>query len=243
MRERIYCIKHEEKTPSLVVYDTHAHCFGGCGRIELSELGLTAPEAPKPRYKEDLAKKREYINALPVKEIRGLPFRYDSLGYYVCWPNSDYYKLRLFSPGDGPKYKNPSGHTQPVFWARRSTGQTLYVVEGEINALSLAEAVQYDIMSPGSASNFLALTSNDLTIYRSYANIIIMVDRDAAGTAAAIHLKGLLLGKVPFVSIVLMPKDCNQVLIDHGKEALKDEADRGLLQGLPRKATLERKVL
>lgn len=239
MRDKIRCPFHAEETPSCVLYEERYHCYG-CGKNgPLSDLNLDLGP-PKPRKPPtNLKARRDYIATLPTKEIRGIPLKYDDRGYYLVWPDSLYYKCRLFDPADGPKYANPTGHSQPLFWARRSWPATpvLLVVEGEINALSIKEALpEADVVSPGSAGDFLADKQRaNLTLFSRYASIVVVVDRDAAGTAAAIHLKGMLLGKVPSINIVLMEKDANQVLVDHGKRQLREEIIRaGMPRGLPR---------
>lgn len=232
--ERIHCIKHEESTPSLVVYETHAYCYGGCGRIELSELGRVAEAAPKERYKEDIDARRKEIETFPRATFRGFVFPHDSRGYFITWPDCSYFKQRLFNPKPGEsKYKNPAGQSQPPFWARRGASRTLILSEGEINALSMAEAFpEWDVLSPGSASDFKTakFTKFLLTFVRYYCTVIIQTDRDGAGTEAAIHTKGLLLNKVPNLPIVLMERDANEIYCGEGKEKLREE----VLRLLPR---------
>lgn len=235
--ERIHCVRHQESTPSLVVYDTHAYCYGGCGRIELSELGRVAEIAPKEKYIENLSEKMEYIGSLPKKKIRGFDLPFDNLGYYLVFPDRDYYKLRLWDAENGNKYRSPSGHTKPVFWARRHSAsssvpsRTLVLVEGEFNSLSMAEAFpEWDVMSPGSASDFKTtkFTKYLLTLVRYYCTVIVQTDRDGPGTEAAIHTKGLLLNKVPNLPIVLMERDANEIYCGEGKEKLREEVLRHL---------------
>lgn len=230
--ERIHCVRHQESTPSLVVYSTHAYCYGGCGRIELSELGGKVAEiAPKEKYVEPLKEKLAYIASLPTKTIRGFKLPYDDLGYYLVWPSGDYYKLRVWNPDAKDKYKGPAGHPKPVFWARRCASGTLILVEGEANSLSIAEAFpEWDVMSPGSASDFKTdkFKKYILTLVRYYRTVIIQTDRDGAGTEAAIHTKGLLLNKVPNLPIVLMERDANEIYCHDGKAKLRQEVERHL---------------
>lgn len=232
--ERIFCIKHEESTPSLVVYPTHAYCYGGCGRIELSELGKESSGAPKERYRENLQEARKYIDGLPKKEIRGFLLPYDDYGYYLVWTDADYYKRRNWDDS-GAKYKNPSGHSQPPYWVRREHYPTLCISEGEFNAMSVAEAFpEWDVVSPGSASDFKTGKTRHflLTYCIRYSIVVVMVDRDGPGTEAAIHTKGLLVEKVPQVRIALMSKDANEWCCEKGKEALRAEVEAELQKGL-----------
>ena len=223
---RIICPFHAEKTPSCVVQDATYKCFG-CGKTgPITDLGLEVlPTAPKARYREDLKTKRAYIETLPRKPIRGFDFPADDRGYYILWPDHPYYKQRLYNPGPKePKYKNPSGHQQPLFWVRRQDRpRTLLISEGEINALSLSRAFpEYDVVCPGSASNFLTKDQvNYLPQYADYGTITIVVDKDAAGTKAAIHMKALLLAKVPFTRVVLLQPDANEIYVSQGIDALR----------------------
>lgn len=233
--KRVYCPRHKEDTPSCVIYDKNAYCYGGCGVIPLEEVGEFPPSSPpKPKYQEDLITKRNYINGLPKKEIRGFNLHYDLEGYYICWPNDLYYKQRLFESKETAKYKNPAGHSQPLFIVRRAYSRVLYLVEGEINAMSVSRALpEYDVASPGSASDFLAEKfTRDLPLYCTYSTIVILVDRDAPGAAAAIRAKSLLLTKVPKVHIGFMEKDANEWLCEDGKEALRQEIKKQMQEKL-----------
>lgn len=188
---------------------------------------------------EDLNEKMVYINALPIENIRGLDFHFDSSGYYIIWPNSIYYKLRSWnSTSTSSKYLCPSGHTKPlmVLPADKLT-RDLVIVEGEINALSLKTVrPHFDIVCPGGVGNFTDTTViSQLSNFHYYDNIIICVDSDAAGLHGALKLKKLLYeaDTTAIVVINLMEKDFNQLLVEYGKqfkEAVKKEFDN---LGLP----------
>lgn len=230
---KVLCPRHEDTVPSCEVYEESAYCFVCSAIIPLTELGIKKEEV-KERYVENLDEKRKYIENLPKKEYRGTSCPYDSLGYFLLWPDCSYYKHRLF---EGKiKYKNPSGHSQPLYWARRTMSlQTLYVVEGEFNAISLSQTLeQADICSPGSASNFESReVEKNLTLFGKYANVVIVTDKDPAGTLAAISLKGKLMKKVPFVSIILMSVDANEIYCQEGgKEKLREEIRRYVPQAM-----------
>jgi hypothetical protein len=228
---KVHCPRHEDQFPSCEVYETSAYCFAGCGSIPLEELKLDSKVEIKEKYRENLKERREYIDKLPRQEVRGFTFPADEMGYYITWPDSDYYKCRLWNPPEkAAKYKNPSGHPQPPFRAQRGRGTTLILVEGEINALSVGKAFpEHDVISPGSASDFMAKKlDKDLWEFSQYAKVVIVVDRDAPGTAAAIHLKSKLMQKVPYVNIVLMQEDANQILVEKGVEALRDDLQKRL---------------
>lgn len=176
----------------------------------------------------------EYILGLNRARIRGFDLPFDEKGYYLVWPKHDYYKLRRFE-GD-PRYVGPSGHKPPPFWAQRSGSSRLFLVEGEYNALSVAQAYSAaDILSFGAAGELNPRNlATHLSMLTQYDTIVVIVDRDAAGALAAIHAKSVLSHKVPEVSILFtdLNNDCNDILVKHGKEALREEIDRRLLTRL-----------
>jgi 5S rRNA maturation endonuclease (ribonuclease M5) len=189
--------------------------------------------APKERYREDIEKSKEYINGLPKKVIRGFDLPFDDRGYYLLWPDGVYYKRRNWGDS-GSKYYSPAGHTKPLFVVRERFQGRLFLVEGEINALSIAAAFpDASVISPGSATDFKKYNTKDyLTLIRYYSTVIVCVDYDGPGAEAAIYTKGALLGKGPKVQIALMKKDANQVLNEAGKEELRAEVERALSSGL-----------
>jgi 5S rRNA maturation endonuclease (ribonuclease M5) len=225
--DRVFCPRHIERTPSCVIYETHAYCYGGCGKIDLSEIGLTATKQTKEKYVENLEEKFRYIDSLPRKLIRGFSLPYDDTGYYLCWPDRNYYKHRLWNRDAKDKYRGAAGHPKPIFWAGRAVSpEALVVVEGEMNALSISEAFpEWDVCSPGSASDFKTEKTRHflLTYCTRYSRVIIVTDYDGPGTEAAIIAKGCLIGKVPDVQILLMKRDANEMFCDEGIEALRKE--------------------
>lgn len=230
---KVRCPFHEDHTASLHFYynEDHYHCFG-CGAhgvlsTLLGESVVKRPHEEKP--KEDLEASLARIKALPTKEIRGLQLPYDDKSYYIVWPNCPYYSRRFFEVAEGmPKYKRPSGHPTPLLNAR-TNGTPLVIIEGELNALSVALAVDSEhslslsIVSPGSAGDFYSKgRDSNLDTYCRYPHIVLLVDADKAGTIAAIELKTkLTLRGHKNVSIHLMKKDANAILVEDGKERLK----------------------
>jgi hypothetical protein len=223
--QRVHCPRHEERTPSVVIYPDHGWCFGGCGRIPLDELEA---EGIKPAAKlppEDLEAMLGYINGLPLADVRGLRLPVDSTSYYIVWPGGTYYKRRQFIPGDGPKYRCPAGHAKPLFVPRQVKGDTLAIVEGELNALSLSSIEPpYSVCSPGGVGDFTEkLIDKCHTFVLSFSKFRVILDKDKPGLDAALRMKALLLKHTPHVDIVLMPKDCNELLVEG---SLKDEAEK-----------------
>lgn len=212
MVQRILCPWHEEDTPSCVVYADHVKCFG-CGRSgSLSECGIVGPLQSAPRPPQtDLPSELARIEAMPRAVVRGLELPTDGDSYYIVWPCRSFFKRRKFFPGDGPKYIGPRGHKKAPFWARRSEACALAIVEGELNALSVAAlSPAFDVMSPGSATDF---SEKLLSQVQGYKKFLVLVDKDKAGVEAAKRLAPLLLKLTPYVLVDLMKPDANDLLV------------------------------
>lgn len=218
---KILCPFHDERTPSLEVYSDGFFCFG-CGKGgTLAELEAEGVKGLAPTYKkpaENINESLTYINNLQKKLIRGFELPFDDSGYYVVWPDSSYYKKRLWTPIGKNKYYCPTGHKQPPFTLNPGN-KTLFIVEGEINALSVSAAIpEVTVMSPGGTTQF---SRNDLRLFAGYDNIICVVDKDVAGVIAYIELKSKLSSAGIDADSVFMEKDANEVLLGHGKEELR----------------------
>lgn len=211
--QRYFCPRHNESTPSCVVYEDYAYCYGGCGRIELSELGPEVRASPKPPP-EDLASTLAYIGGLPRALVRGLHLPVSGDSYFVVWPSGDYYKRRKFLPGEGSKYLCPKGHSKPLFVAQNGK-EVLTLVEGEINALSLAEVgLRGAIASPGGVGDFGERLEKHSAFLSQFSRFRLVLDADKPGLDAAVATKKLLLKHTAYVSIVLMPTDANDLLVN-----------------------------
>lgn len=220
---KVLCPVHEEKTPSCAVYaDGSGYCFV-CNKY-FKELGEVV-ELPENKVIEDIAEKIQYIKSLPFIEHRGLLFPYDSTGYYILWPSNDYYKCRRWLSDSGNKYLNPSGVVQPWLTYVKIGTPLLIIVEGEINALSVVSLnLDISVMCPGSAGQFnLNKSKIPLQQFKIYDKIILVADKDSAGTQAVIKLKKDLINYNPDVQINLVSQDYNEILVTNGKEALKSK--------------------
>lgn len=204
------------------VYLDYAHCFA-CGyRVSTATLGsrgISLPEGPSRASPVDLQADLERIKSLPLARVRGLDLPVDSDSYYILFPGSSYYKRRKFFPGDGPKYLCPKGHAKPLFIAHDPKGaDKVAIIEGEANALSLATLKpSFAICSPGGVGSFNEKELNDL----HFSKYLLILDRDKAGLAAAIKAREFLVKRSPYVEIVLMEEDLND-LLQSGR--LEDEA-------------------
>lgn len=232
MTKKYLCPKHQEATPSAVAYSNGYHCFG-CGAFgPLSELGLEG-ERIEITYQEDIASSIDRIEYLPKQLIRGFSLPADSTGYYLVWPDKSYYKRRIIDAPRGNKYRGPSGHRKPAFIVQEVPSNHLVLVEGEFNALSLAQIEPpCTIISPGGSGDFYSKGRNkDLLEYAKYSKVSLVVDDDPAGLQAAIQCSAQLkvLGCTN-VKAYFVKKDFNEVLCEKGKEGLKAEVDQmGLL--------------
>lgn len=228
MRKRIHCVFHQEASPSLVWMGDAWRCFGACHKAYTKEevearSGIDFGVLPGlDDDKEDLSLTFEYIDSLPVLELRGLKFPCDQRGYYIVWPNNEYYKYRLFEGSS--RYLSPRGYSPPLFWARHHGGGTLAITEGELNSMSVAMVCEeWDVCSPGSASNFNAdYLARHLQYFKNYSSIVVILDKDAAGLKGLIETKAYFANKLPFVSYVRMERDANEVLQQQGRGALRE---------------------
>lgn len=226
MTKKYHCPHHEEKTPSAVAYENNYYSFC-CGRSgPLSELGLAPGERIEKTYVEDINSSIAAIRALPTQEIRGFQLHADDRGYYLLWPNDDYYKRRIYGADSGNKYRGPSGHSKPWFIAKTQESFVLALVEGEFNAMSLVSLeLGIDVVSPGGAGDFYSRTGKqELLKCLQYSTIHVIVDSDAAGAQAAIETKAFLVANGHNdVRIHLVEKDFNDVHVEEGLENLREK--------------------
>lgn len=229
MPSKVHCPFHEDNTESLTIYEDHLHCYG-CGKHgPLSLISDTMLSTLPPNKKivtngapENVGKSVARIHALPTKEIRGLTLHYDEAGYYILWPNAQYYKKRLWGVEKGNKYRCPFGVSKPPFIAFKGITDTVIIVEGELNASTLHKyhTTGHAIISAGSCSELTKYMST----YLQYKRFIVIVDKDAPGVVGAIALRELLLKHTKYVTIHSMEIDFNDLLVKHGKEAFNDAA-------------------
>lgn len=239
MREKIICPYHSvggrpESTPSLVIYDSHFHCFSCSAHGPLSQLGMKQIPEESKEPPENIDESLYRINNLELRKIRGLPFRSDADEYYIVWPYGKFYKARKHQGDAEPRYRCPRGVPKPLLVLYPGK-RACIIVEGEINAISLAQVVDsadgYTIVSPGSASEFAS--KKYLPEYASYSKIVVVADKDRAGAAAIIKLKPLLLKTTRDVTHVLVDKDFNDRLVQDGQEKLRAFVEENL--GLPKR--------
>lgn len=225
---KILCKFHEDTTPSMHVYVndgvTYGFCFVCSKLVKLTDqdLGNQRP-VMTVKAKTDIPTEIRRINNLPCKRIRGLYLPYDDKGYYVVWPDNDYYLRRNYS--DKPRYTYPTGTRPPVFrktctnnWNTKDK-QVTVIIEGQINLLSVLEACMGErnmiLLSPGSAMNF-----NKIIVEKT-SDVTIFCDGDVAGVTPAVALKERLLIQWTRARVIALTEDFNQILQDQGPEKLK----------------------
>jgi hypothetical protein len=227
---KVLCPRHFEKTPSCELYPNGwAHCFSCNANFKYADIPDAEVVEPEP---EDLEASLAYIEALPLKAIRGLEFPADRKGYYLIWPDRSYYKLRFFE--GTPKYIGAKGHERGLFMARWGLDAPLVLIEGEINALSVAKACpDLNVISPGSASDFSERRlKQGLRYIVNYSKILLVADRDGPGAEAVINGMSVLSNRVQGVKGHLMSPDANETLVSGGCEKLKEEIYRAMGLGV-----------
>lgn len=231
---KINCPFHDDKTASLAVYSDHYYCYGCSKHGSLGDLGVPVSSA-SPRFlrtrgypPEDINKSLKRILALPKKAIRGFELPYDDTGYYIVYPNANYYTKRLWEPPKpSDKYRGPAGHKKPLMVCspHDPMSDSLMVVEGQLNAMTAALFTP-NVVSPGAASD---LNRPDfVNYYLQYINIRVIVDKDAAGVVSGIALRDTLLYKGKQVVLHAVETDFNDLYVAKGKEAVQSEISRAI---------------
>ncbi len=223
---KIRCRFHEDQTASMELYaDGYYFCFGCGAKGSIDSLGgnFIVPAPRQEREKENLEESINHIRNLPRASIRGLSLPTDGSSYYIVWPNGTYYNRRQFE-GE-PKYKCPSGHSKQMFVAKATGSGVLAIVEGEINAMSLALCNLGDIsiVSPGGSGDFYSkhAEAEFYPAFKKYQKIFLFADEDKAGAIACIEFTSRMKSYVPDITICLLKKDFNDILVEEGVEALE----------------------
>lgn len=225
---RLLCPNHNDTTPSLHVYPEWSHCFV-CGyRCPTDKLDVNYTPVVNRATPQDVESRLAYIKNLPIVHTRGLRLPADTLGYYIVWPNAQYYKHRLYN--GKRRYMGPAGIRAPLLEYKpvSTIPDTIVLVEGEINALSLKAAYtdhNLVIASPGSCAEF----ERHYNTYLSYKRICIIVDYDNPGVGHGYVLKQRLMKDKKQVELIAVSPDINDVLIQRGVDGVKEEIKK---QGL-----------
>lgn len=209
------CPNHNDTTPSFHNYENGGYCFV-CGYTEITNY--KPKKIGQIKSQSELQKEFEYIDSLSEKTIRGLNLRVDGEGFYILWPDRSYYKKRLFS--GSVRYMGPKGVRSRLFIYTGEKQDTLAIVEGEINAMSLKKSIPgsgITICSPGSVNSL----SKYLQDYLRYKKIYVIVDNDAPGLAYGLDLKNKLLELRKNTTLVALEEDFNDLLVKYGSDGVK----------------------
>lgn len=214
---------HQDDTASCAVYPGgDAWCFGCATYFK----EVAKPADIETKSKEDMLATINHILTLPRQVIRGVELHYDDQGYYIIWPDHSYYKFRYWADNNS-RYRSPTGHSPTLYFATPvyDFANTLHIVEGELNSLSLnylSPNKNQVIISPGSAMQFIKTAMlNYLPKLTKYVKVNIWVDADKAGIEAAVKLKIIAIQHNPNIEIHLLNKDFNDYLV--GTEDDKEE--------------------
>ncbi len=219
---KILCPYHTDTNPSMHCYQDTAYCFV-CSKTVAIEEVLNADEIQRLKTqvpeKENVEETIRYIKTLPKIKVRGLDLHTGRYGYYIVWPDNQYYKLRRYD--DSPRYVGPRGIRPPLFSLGRNK-KTLVLVEGEINAISLHQSVGSDLLhvvSPGSASGLMDERTVNYSL--QFESIYIIMDLEPSGPVSfGIELKKVLQSRGKKVTLILLTIDFNQLLQNGGSEAV-----------------------
>jgi 5S rRNA maturation endonuclease (ribonuclease M5) len=216
---KIICKFHNDTTPSMHLYGDWGYCFVCHAQVKRSELDLPGniKEIRAKKNPTNIPETLQYIETLPVQEIRGIKFHFNDRGYFIVWPSKNYYKRRNFD-GTDTRYIAPVGVTAPLF-VYPGAARHLIIVEGEINAITLHNTVygEFKICSPGPASNLLRY----IKYYLQFSRITIFVDRDAPGVVFGSQLKDVLLKNNINTQLITVEKDFNHVFTEEGEEGVR----------------------
>lgn len=232
---KINCQFHNDLTASMKVYEDHFYCFG-CGKSgglsllsgDTNNVVKRANASYKP--KEDINQKLTYIRTLPNKSIRGFMLPYDESGYYVIYPFEPYYTKRLVNPlKESDKYRGPMGHKKPLFRMEHPTAKMLFVVEGQLNAMSLYASmdIEASVVSPGGATDLCR--PDFVRMYLQYTHICVIVDKDPAGVVSGLALVNTLIKANKNAVLLPLEVDLNEVYVKKGPDAVKEEVKRGVV--------------
>lgn len=140
-----------------------------------------------------------------------IPYMTSSLKGYSCIG----FKFRNMT-GDKPKYLYRKGLIPKLFNPSALLKDTDYIciTEGEIDAVSAEQAGLPTVGIPG-ATQWEPWYSR---LFNGYSKVYFLQDNDAAGAAMAEHWAS----EIANVQVVVMEKDVNADLVNHGEEYLKE---------------------
>lgn len=231
------CPKCDSRNNLARYEDESAYCFG-CGHHEKGDGSVLDSEEPAGGETSD---SRDHGGVRSVVEIvyeslpkRGISEETCRRFHYGIGSKADGTPVQVADYGNGiQKYRTASKQfswanrvkgTYPLFGRHvwRSGGKRVIVTEGEIDALSYAEATNcsWPVVSvcDGAGSAVRCVTEN-IEWLSGFDEIVLMFDMDEPGQEAAVKCAELLpVGKVKIAQ--LPRKDPNEVLLELGSQEL-----------------------
>lgn len=231
------CPKCDSRNNLARYEDNSAYCFG-CGHHEKGDGSVLSDDAHGREDAEGAAPARAGTPPVDVVyealEKRGLSEETCRRFHYGVGSRADGTPVQVADYGNGTQKYRAAG--KQFSWANRvkgsfplfgkhlwrSGGKRVVVTEGELDALSYAEATgcSWPVVSvcDGTGSAVRCVTEH-LEWLSGFDEIVLMFDMDDAGQAAAVKCAELLpVGKVKIAQ--LPRKDANEVLTELGSQEL-----------------------
>jgi len=226
MKVRCPFPEHEDTNPSAYKYGNKIYCF-------VCNKGLALKEERGVYEKTELKKQKvsEYdisrIQSLPITNYRCLDLHSDGKFVYIIYPDGQYYRARnIHSNCSASKYVSPKGVVKHYMYLPCENTDTLLLVEGEINALSIRKVnSKVSLLCPGSATDFSTATKKYQNEIKRFKKVIVTADKDTAGAKAVINALKVLRHLGVGLRHHLWTKDANDLLIE-GEEYLEREVKR-----------------
>lgn len=215
--------------------DGHAHCFA-CGyRVE---AGTTPPETPKRMSK----KHKPLLTGIEFREITGRRLQERTcarFGYGLAELDDDKVHVAPYCNAAGEvvaqkvrtKDKNfivlgDMGEAG-LFGQQlcRAGGKRLVITEGEIDALSVAQAfgLSWDVVSvPNGAQGARRALQKHLEFVESYEEVVLFFDNDPPGIKAANECAELLSPGKAKIATAAPAKDANELLQQSGSKRVQE---------------------
>ncbi len=242
-----FLIEHERMT-----YIDALKWIAAQNNIEIEEVGnRKAPEKPQPRLEKLSKEAIDYFeNHRKISNNTLLRFGItEALEYMpkakgeintICF---NYFRdkelVNIKFRGKGKDFKMAK-NAELIFYNLDSIKdeETVYITEGEIDAMSLHEAGIYNVISvpngaAASGAARLEYLDNCWHYFTNKTKIVLVVDNDLPGKKLEEELSRRLgYSKCYLVKYLDGCKDANDVLIKHGKEALKSIVESATLYPL-----------
>lgn len=133
----------------------------------------------------------------------------------------------------GPKYKYDPGTSTSLFnrFALEQPQESVYIVEGEFDALALISQGLVAVSSTGGAGSF---DKNWDKLFKDVKDVYICYDADAPGINGAINVQSIL----PQAKVIWLPtgtpqKDVTEYLLTHGIESFKKLVEEAESHNIP----------